>query len=173
MGLGNDLAIDISIEDEAWTARLGDSGRVKVLVERAVGAALTAAELSASNGTELSLLLCDDAYIRDLNRQWRGMDKPTNVLSFPPAAPMRAVTLGDIAVAYETSAREADERDIPLLDYLSHLIIHGVLHLFGFDHEDTTEADRMEALETRALAALGIASPYELMVEEGSPEVTP
>ena len=114
----------------------------------------------------MSLVLCDDAFIRALNRTWRGKDRPTNVLSFPtgpgePRAPDAGPTLlGDIVVSYETAAREAREEGKSLPDHLAHLVVHGMFHLLGYDHEDDSEADVMEALEGRALAALGVASPY-------------
>jgi len=149
------LAIDIAVEHEAWAA-LGD---LDGLVERAVAAALDAAAARSADDAELSIVLADDAFVRDLNARWLGKDKATNVLSFPSAT---AGLLGDIVVAYETSAREALEAGRPLGDHLAHLIVHGVFHLAGFDHEDDREADEMERLESRALAALGIASPYEV-----------
>ena len=151
------LSIDIAIEHDAW----GDLADLDAEVERVVAAALAvAAEADvASTAAELSLVLCDDAFIRDLNQRWRGKDKATNVLSFPSADP---AMLGDIIVAYETCAREARDDGRPLADHLAHMLVHGVFHLVGFDHEDDDEADAMERLESRALARLGIASPYEL-----------
>jgi probable rRNA maturation factor len=112
---------------------------------------------------ELSILLCDDATIQPLNRDWRGFDKPTNVLSFPAFSPLPLAEkplVGDLAVARETVEREAahDGKTVP--DHLTHLLIHGVLHLVGYDHETEAEAEAMEALETRILASLGIADPY-------------
>ena len=141
------LAIDIAVEHEAWAA-LGD---LDGLVERAVAAALDAAAARSADDAELSIVLADDAFVRDLNARWLGKDKATNVLSFPSAA---AGLLGDIVVALEAGR--------PLGDHLAHLIVHGVFHLAGFDHEDDREADEMERRESRALAVLGIASPYEV-----------
>jgi probable rRNA maturation factor len=109
------------------------------------------------------LCLADDALLRALNLRWRGVDEPTNVLSFPAARPGRlaeSVTLGDIALAYETLAREAHELKIPLADHYRHLVAHGFLHLIGYDHETDQEAERMEELETKILARLGAADPY-------------
>ena len=147
------LAIDIAVEHEAWSA-LGDlDARVRI----AVDAALAASGAEVSSDTELSLVLCDDAFIRDLNQRWRGKDKATNVLSFPSADP---AMLGDIVVAYETCAREAQDEGRPLADHLSHMLVHGVFHLVGFDHEDDDDAEEMEQRESQALARLGIASPY-------------
>jgi probable rRNA maturation factor len=112
----------------------------------------------------LSLVLADDATLRALNRRWRAQDKPTNVLSFaaqgeetPPDAPL---LLGDVVLAFETVAREAAAQGKPLGDHLRHLVVHGVLHLLGHDHERREEAALMEALETRILAGLGVADPY-------------
>jgi probable rRNA maturation factor len=114
-------------------------------------------------GAEVSLCLADDATLRMLNARWRGLDKPTNVLSFPAAPPGslgNTTMLGDIALAFETLAREAQGLGVPLADHYRHLIAHGFLHLIGYDHETNSEAKRMEALETRILAALGVADPY-------------
>ena len=107
--------------------------------------------------------LVDDAQIRVLNAHWRGLDKPTNVLSFPAVAAEKialAPMLGDIVVAFETMQREAVGEGKTLADHFSHLVTHGFLHLLGFDHEDAAEAERMEALESDILARLGIADPY-------------
>lgn len=110
-----------------------------------------------------TLLLASDAQVRILNRDWRGMDKPTNVLSFPrgpgPLAGKEA-HLGDIAIARETLRREAQELGIPPGDHFRHLVLHGLLHLLGFDHETDAEADEMEALERRILATIGVPDPY-------------
>jgi probable rRNA maturation factor len=120
----------------------------------------------ASHGPAVNI----DAEVHALNCDWRGRDKPTNVLSFPMLArpELLALTpdgppelLGDVALAYETCAREAAERGVPLLDHAAHLIIHGLLHLAGYDHETSpADAEAMEALETKALAMCGIADPY-------------
>ena len=147
------LAIDIAVVHEAWAA-LGDPD---ALVGRAVAAALEAGDADVPAGAELSVVLCDDAFIRDLNARWRDKDKATNVLSFPSTDP---AMLGDIVVAYETCAREAAAEGRSLEDHLAHMIVHGVFHLLGFDHEDEDEADEMERAEAQALGALGIASPY-------------
>jgi probable rRNA maturation factor len=112
----------------------------------------------------LTLLLSNDAELRALNRDWRGKDSPTNVLSFPSGEPIRPrggpVALGDIVLGFETVQREARELGISLQDHAVHLVVHGVLHLLGFDHHAAPDAERMERLETAILAALGIADPY-------------
>ncbi len=114
---------------------------------------------------ELSVLLCDDEAIARLNAQWRGQHKPTNVLSFP-APPLQGavrdekIPLGDIAIAYETLAREAEENGKTLSAHLSHLVVHGFLHLLGYDHHMDDDAERMERLERDILARIGVADPY-------------
>ena len=124
------------------------------LVKKAVDAALAEAGAEADAATELSVVFSDDAHIRTLNAGWRGKDKPTNVLSFP-AFPMKIgekppPMLGDVVLAAETVAREAELEGKPLDHHISHLVIHGVLHLLGHDHEEEAEAERMEALERAA-----------------------
>ena len=113
----------------------------------------------------LAVLLTDDAAIRRLNAQWRGIDKPTNVLSFPPAPNAgehvwAATSLGDIAIAYETTAREAETEDKPFNHHLAHLAVHGFLHLLGYDHDSEAAAATMEQLERVILARLGMPDPY-------------
>jgi probable rRNA maturation factor len=140
------------------------------LAERAAEAAAAEEPALANERLEASLLFTSDAEIHNLNRQWRQRDKPTNVLSFPMLKREELLDLaedgppemlGDIALAYETCAREAAEKDIPLEHHAAHLIVHGLLHLAGHDHEISEgDAEAMEALETKALARLGIADPY-------------
>ncbi|MCA0049918.1 rRNA maturation RNase YbeY [Mesorhizobium sp. B283B1A] len=152
------VEIDISIEAGDWPAEAS----LARLVDRAVAAAF--AETGAAGHSELSIVFSDDAHIRTLNADWRGKDKPTNVLSFPafphvkdgPLPPM----LGDIVLAAETVAREAALEDKPLENHITHLVIHGLLHLMGYDHETDTEAEAMEAVERAALARLAIPDPY-------------
>ena len=151
---GHTVAIDIAIEDDAW-AGVGD---LETLARRAVDAALRESGDVLDDGAELSILLCDDAFIADLNQKWRGIAKPTNVLSCPVDAVSPA--LGDIVIAYGTVAREAAAEQKSLPDHLCHMIVHGLLHLLGFDHENEDDAEAMEALEIRTLASLGISSPY-------------
>lgn len=159
------LAIDITIEAEGWSA-ITD---LESLVDRAVAAGLAEARIQPMKGAELSLLMTDDARMRRINNTWRAKDKPTNVLSFPavPADRIAASpSLGDIALALETLQREAAEENRPLEAHLSHLVIHGLLHLLGEDHETDEEADIMEAREVAALARLGYENPYE----DGEPD---
>ena len=141
--------------------------------EMATRASITLAQITpelANPRLSASLLFADDAEVHDLNREWRGKDKPTNVLSFPmlereellalsPEGPPEL--LGDLALALETCQREADEKGISLQHHAAHLIVHGLLHLAGYDHElGPAEAREMELLEIKALAQIGIADPY-------------
>ena len=132
------------------------------LAERAVLAALAEAKPKIKGAAEISVLLTDDEEQRDLNAQWRGKDSSTNVLSFPQIEPFDPVIglLGDITLARETVTREAQEQGITLEDHFTHLVVHGFLHILGYDHLDEEEALEMEGLETRILAGLGIADPY-------------
>jgi probable rRNA maturation factor len=153
------LVIDVALPHAAWRAAL--PGIVR-LARETVRAALAAAD-EAPVPAELSVVLSDDAAIRILNARWRGKDAATNVLSFPagggdvPGAPR---LLGDIVLAYETVAREAAAQDKPLAHHVRHLIVHGVLHLLGHDHERERDATRMENLERRVLAGFGVPDPY-------------
>nr|WP_108051440.1 rRNA maturation RNase YbeY [Bosea sp. 124] len=164
-------------QSRQWRA-LGDLAALRARVRLAVEAALAVAPVQPCDGAELSLLLTDDRRIRIVNRDWRGFDKATNVLSFPAAPPERIATspiLGDIVIAYETVEREAQAEDKSLVDHFSHLVIHGLLHLLGEDHETEAEAQRMEGLEIAALARLGIADPYaggELIARTQAPSPT-
>jgi probable rRNA maturation factor len=147
------IDVALIVEGEAWSA-LGD---LDALSRKAFAAA---AVEEAAEGL-VSLLLTDDAELQQLNRDFRGKDKPTDVLSFP-ALPMDRPLLGDIAVAHETASRDAAIQGKSMSDHLTHLLIHGYLHLLGHDHETPEEAAQMEAREIRALASLGIANPYFL-----------
>lgn len=159
--------IEIDVLDEAagW-ALLPDAA---ALAQRAVRAALAeAAELEADLAFEVSVTLTDDARIRVLNRDWRDKDKPTNVLSFPAADVPEDVTpvpLGDVILAWETVQAEAEDEGKSLSDHFTHLVVHGTLHLIGFDHESDAEAEEMEDTERCILAGLGIADPYAMPVE--------
>jgi probable rRNA maturation factor len=144
---------DIEVEDPAWTEALANA---EALVLEAAEATLAS---EGAVGEGVTLLLTDDASIKDLNRRFRRQDRPTNVLSFPaPQNPERF--LGDIALAYGVCAREAREQGKPLAHHLQHLVAHGVLHLLGYDHVSDAQADEMEDLERAVLAGLGIPDPY-------------
>jgi probable rRNA maturation factor len=149
------IVIDILIESRAWRA----VPAVDALVRRACSSAAEAVELHPGH-VEVAILLCDDGAIAKLNSHWRGIARATNVLSFPAASPGDTGFLGDIAIAYETVAREAHEQGIAVGDHVAHLVIHGFLHLLGYDHESEGEAERMEGLERDILARIGIADPY-------------
>ena len=158
--------IDISIEFPDWHS-LGNPSQ---LVEDAILAAVAESRAVLAANAEISVVLCGDAFIRELNRKWRGRDEPTNVLSFPAAGDLAsAPLLGDIIIAFETTAREAAEAGKPLRDHLAHLVVHGFLHLIGHDHAETAEAVAMETLERAILARLGIADPYgAALIEEAA-----
>lgn len=157
------MQLDIEIED--WPA-----GDWEALAERAAGAVAEVAPELANLRLSVSVLFTSDAEVHALNREWRSRDKPTNVLSFPMLEREELldldhaslpIMLGDIALANETCAREADEKGIPLDHHAAHLIIHGLLHLAGHDHvHSDAQAEAMEALEISALAKLGIPDPY-------------
>lgn len=158
-----DVTLDIDIEHWPGPTDWAD------LAERALGAAQAVAPEIANPRLSASVLFTSDEEVHALNREWRGKDQPTNVLSFPmlerqellilaPDGPPEM--LGDIALAWETCSREAEVKAIPVESHATHLIIHGLLHLAGHDHIDPVEADQMEALETKALASMGIADPY-------------
>jgi len=143
-----------------------DAPDAEAVIQRAIAAASQNVDADVGDA-ELAIMLTDDSGIRTLNSNWRGIDKPTNVLSFPalqPVAPRKPGDaprmLGDIAIAYETVRREADDEGKPFDHHLSHLAVHGFLHLVGFDHENDGDAEAMEALETEILAQLGISDPY-------------
>lgn len=157
------MILEIDIED--WP-----TGDWEALADRAARAVAEIESALANARLHTSLLFTSDAVVHALNREWRQRDKPTNVLSFPmlerddlidlaPEGPPEM--LGDIALAYETCAREAKEKGVSLADHAAHLIVHGLLHLAGHDHVDSDEdAEKMEALEIAILAKLGIADPY-------------
>lgn len=143
-------------KDEGWPEGIEAAG------ETAVFEALRQSRAKIAGAAELSVVFTSDAEQRELNRQWRGIDRPTNVLSFPqiePFSPVRGI-LGDITLARETVVREAGEAGISLLDHTTHLLVHGFLHILGYDHLREDEALQMECLETQILGTLGIADPY-------------
>jgi len=138
----------------------------EAIIQRAVAAAAETVDAGLGEA-ELAVMLTDDAGIRTLNSNWRGIDKPTNVLSFPALPPAGPIgpddaprMLGDIAIAYETTRKEADDEQKPFDHHLSHLTVHGFLHLIGYDHETDGDAETMETLEQEILAQLGIPDPY-------------
>jgi probable rRNA maturation factor len=165
------LSLTLEIQDARWRKRRGISARLK----KAVRATLLTA--GADETAALTLLLTTDKRVQALNRDFRGLDKPTNVLSFPAGernpkkceAVLRKIArptkepdyIGDIAIAYGVTAKEAKASGKTLLDHATHLTVHGVLHLLGYDHVTPRKARVMEPLETRILAALNIADPYE------------
>lgn len=153
------VTIEISVECEGWHRILG----AELIAHRAAKAAFEAAE---AGGGEVSIMLCDDARIRELNREFRKKDQPTNVLSFPSNATHNGVRFyGDVAIAFETVVREAREEGKRVDAHLTHLTAHGVLHLLGFDHENEDDAEKMESLETKILAKLGFSDPYAARAE--------
>jgi probable rRNA maturation factor len=151
------LRIALAMPCAGWKAARPD---VAKLARHAARAALRAAGWRPGpSGAELSLMLTDDNEVRRLNARWRKQDKPTNVLSFPGGDPR---LLGDVVLAFETVKREAAEQGKSFADHLSHLVVHGALHLIGYDHVKARDAETMEALERQVLAGLGIADPYAL-----------
>jgi len=158
------IHIHLSLDDPRWRA-VGAAG---ALARRAAKATLKR-QASGLRAAELSLVLADDARLRTLNRDWRGADKPTNVLAFPAgdgvadgAAGGPPRQLGDVILAYETVIAEARAQGKPASAHLSHLVVHGVLHLLGFDHQSAAEAADMEAAEIAILAGLGLPDPYRV-----------
>ena len=160
------LDIQISVEEGDWPSE----DELQPLAERVLETAAGYLKKNARQkfpkmATELSLVFTDDESIRAINAEWRQKDKATNVLSFPayPITPGKVPgpMLGDIIIARETVEREAIELEKPFNDHLTHLMVHGFLHLFGYDHMNNAEAEIMEGLETRILADLGLSDPYE------------
>jgi len=152
------ITIDLTVEAGAWD-QLGD---IEALAQRAASAAIgVVPELDGE--LAVAVLLTDDASMREINKDWRDQDKPTNVLSFPAAAhpgmpgPRH---IGDVVLAWETTEREAREEGKAVEAHVSHLIVHGVLHCLGYDHESDEQAEEMEALEVSALMGIGYADPY-------------
>jgi probable rRNA maturation factor len=148
--------IDIRIQSPLWDAQ--------PLAEKTVrNAVLMAADALSTAGSEVSIVLADDSTIRSLNLNWRGIDKPTNVLAFPASAPDNGQgprLLGDIVIAFETLERECVDEHRIFLHHLAHLTVHGFLHLLGYDHETDEQAEEMEGLESRILRRLNMPDPY-------------
>lgn len=185
--LAQHILVDVNILEECWLERLP---WLETLAREAARDACLAGGkplVPAGATAEISLTFADDDFMRQLNAGHRGMDKPTNVLSFPcfspgaavrDAAPLPArenesavatpeLLLGDVVLALETITREAEDQGKRLGDHVAHLVVHGVLHLLGFDHDADDEAVRMERLETGILANLGIGDPYSAGAAEG------
>ena len=155
--------IAVAVESPLWAGLDGADD----IAEAAIGQTLRRFDGGLPAAPEVSVVLCDDAFIADLNGRWRGQPKPTNVLSFPANHPTQAV-LGDIVVAYETAAREAVDEGKTLRAHVTHLLVHGTLHLLGRDHLVEDEAEDMEEMERSVLAALGIADPYADTIVESA-----
>ena len=163
--------IEIAIEaDEEWDSSRSWDQIVRNAAEAAVAESAFPQLATGERPVEISVRLTGDEQVRALNAEWRGKDKPTNVLSFPMAeiADLQSTTfveqellLGDIILARGVCEFEAAEKGVTFEDHATHLLVHGTLHLLGYDHHDDDEAADMEARETRALSRLGIADPYE------------
>jgi probable rRNA maturation factor len=166
------MMLEIALEaDEEWDS----SSSWESLVRKAAAAAIAESAFpqlnESSRHVELSVRLADDERVRELNAHWRGKDKPTNVLSFPMAEAYEleaadeegpAIMLGDIILAHGVCASEADAKGVSFTDHATHLLVHGTLHLLGYDHMADADAADMESREARALKRLGIANPYEI-----------
>jgi probable rRNA maturation factor len=152
-------AIDLQRHSPLWRAVPGAAAAAR----RAAKAAVAGSGVAVHPAAQIAVALADDAMVRAANRDFRAKDRPTNVLAFPAVPPARiaaAPFLGDVIVAYETTAAEAEAEGRPLAHHLSHLVAHGVLHLLGYDHMTSAEAELMERCETLILASLGLPDPY-------------
>lgn len=165
MGSQQKARVSIRIEGAGWQKKSRAFAR---LTQQCLDAVLAHEKLSG-NGIELSAVLCDDGFMQGLNKQWRGKDKPTNVLSFPAYEPAmlkvalassQPVEIGDLVISGDTVTREATEQGKELAHHMAHMMVHGILHLLGHDHEKAVEADRMEAKEIKILNGLGVNNPY-------------
>jgi len=145
--------IDIQVQSPLWQAEPAAAQTVR----DAIAAAATM--LSTRNG-ELGIVLTDDSSVRALNRQWRGIDKPTNVLSFPVRSFDGPAMFGDIVIAYETLRKECDDEDKNFLHHLAHLTVHGFLHLIGYDHQVEAQAEEMEGLESKIITRMQMPDPH-------------
>ena len=173
------LEIDVTVSCPAWIEAVPGVEEVCRAAARAACAANAGTLAVAAASAEASLVLADDEFVRALNRDYRNLDEATNVLAFANAtvagvaggcgddgAPGAPRILGDVVVAYETAVAEAAAEAKSLADHLCHLVVHGMLHLLGYDHQTAAEADRMERLEVQVLCGLGVASPYEDRAEQ-------
>ncbi len=164
MPLSNTPETEVLVTADCWQSESG----AEAVIHRAIEAAAAMVDAETFDA-ELAIMLTNDDGIRTLNKSWRGIDKPTNVLSFPALQPVgprddddAPRMLGDIAIAYETTRAEADAEHKPFENHLSHLAVHGFLHLIGYDHEKDADAEIMEELERKILAQLGIPDPYAI-----------
>lgn len=148
-----ELLIDVLVESPLWRERPSAAANVRKAIR-------AAAEEISSAGGEVAVVLADDGVVRRLNKQWRGIDKPTNVLSFPAATSGPGSMLGDIVLAYETLMRECRDEGREFNHHLSHLAVHGFLHLNGYDHQTDADAETMEALESDIMVRLRMPDPY-------------
>jgi probable rRNA maturation factor len=168
------MTLDIAIDaDPEWDSSTRWESLVRTAAEAAIAESAFPELASTPRPVELSVRLTDDEQMRSLNAAWRGKDKPTNVLSFPQLEPAQLaeierhgpeLILGDLVLARGVCEREAAEKSVPLDQHAAHLIVHGTLHLLGYDHHDDSSASDMESREIRALARIGIRDPY--LVEE-------
>ena len=164
------MTLDIDIDaDPEWDSSTRWESLVRTAAEAAIAESAFPQLTQSSRGVELSVRLTSDEEVQALNSKWRGKEKPTNVLSFPQLEQEQfanvseegpELLLGDLVLARGVCTSEAEEKRVPLEDHAAHLIVHGTLHLLGYDHHDDSSADEMEAREVRALARLGIADPY-------------
>jgi probable rRNA maturation factor len=152
------VAVEIVVEAGAWA----HPRALRKIAEPAIAAAVRRSKKKILPSSEVAIVFSDDAHVRKLNRRFRGKNKPTNVLSFPAATPtaLFGPLLGDIVLSHETVKAEAEDQGIEFVDHATHLIVHGFLHLLGYDHGNDSEALVMERLETAILRALGVADPY-------------
>ncbi len=175
MALPDGLILEIAIEHSSWQKDLPDHQEIVTnALEQIVKNTPEGQQLVKFSHLELNVILCDDAFIKTLNSDFRSQDKATNVLSFEgldpkqaevllrseQAAPDHPLSLGDVYIAYEVMTKEAAEAGISLMDHFTHLVIHGILHLLGYDHIEEGDAEIMEALETKLLKNLAIDDPY-------------
>lgn len=165
------MMLDIDIDsDPAWDSRSGWTGLVRSAAEAAIAESAFPRLTTGERQMELSVRLTGDSEVKALNARWRGKDEPTNVLSFPQMEPEEltkiaedgtGLMLGDLVLAHGVCEREAADKHLPLQSHAAHLIVHGTLHLLGYDHHDDRSAETMESLEVRALARIGLGDPYE------------
>jgi probable rRNA maturation factor len=148
------LQVDVLVDSDHWR----EPAKARSIARRAIAQAV---DTASTTGTELAIVLTDDSAIRQLNRLWRGVDAATNVLSFPSKQTAdEPAHLGDIVLAYETIALEASAEGKPFAHHLAHLVVHGFLHLIGYDHENDVDAEAMEQTERKILRHLNIPDPY-------------